>query len=183
MNIFVLSADPYEAAHDHVDRHVVKMPIEYSQLLATSHRLLDGKVGVINHPRKGLIGYNYVLDKSEAEAPILPLASHNNHPVAIWARESSANYEWLYQLYLGTGEEYTRRYGKNHASMRHADRLQYFPENIPSGGMTPFRMAMPEEFSYDDAVQSYRRYIKFGKRSDLHRWKDRDPPRWFTELE
>ena len=30
----------------HLDKHVVKMPIEYAQLLSTAHRLLDGTMWI-----------------------------------------------------------------------------------------------------------------------------------------
>lgn len=44
MNIFVLDQNPYEAAKGHCDKHVVKMILEYGQMLSTSHRLLDGRL-------------------------------------------------------------------------------------------------------------------------------------------
>ena len=43
MNIFYLSSDPKACAEDHCDKHVVKMIIEYAQLLSTAHIILDGK--------------------------------------------------------------------------------------------------------------------------------------------
>ena len=43
MNIFYLSDDPQLCAEQHCDKHVVKMCIEYAQLLSTAHRILDGK--------------------------------------------------------------------------------------------------------------------------------------------
>lgn len=42
MNVFYLSGDPAAAAHDHNDRHVVKMVLESAQLLSTAHRVLTG---------------------------------------------------------------------------------------------------------------------------------------------
>lgn len=42
MNIFLLSNDPRIAAKYHCDKHVVKMLVEYAQLLSTAHRQLDG---------------------------------------------------------------------------------------------------------------------------------------------
>lgn len=180
MNIFATNIDPYVAGAEHLDKHVVKMPIEYSQLLATAHRVLDGIPSEFEHPRKGLIDYPYALQEEQGSTPILPLASHQNHPSAIWARECSANYEWLYNLYLAVGAEYTYRYGREHASMRHAKRLQYFPENIRhSKEMTPFTMAMPDEYKCDDPIIAYRKYISFGKRDDLHVWSHRETPFWF----
>ena len=42
MNIFYLDNDVDVCAQMHVDKHVVKMILEYAQLLSTAHRLLDG---------------------------------------------------------------------------------------------------------------------------------------------
>ena len=42
MNIFYLDEDVQKCAEYHVDRHVVKMILEYAQLLSTAHRVLDG---------------------------------------------------------------------------------------------------------------------------------------------
>ena len=42
MNIFYLDREPKTCAEMHCDKHVVKMIIEYAQLLSTAHRLLDG---------------------------------------------------------------------------------------------------------------------------------------------
>jgi len=42
MNIFYLDRDPRICAEMHLDKHVVKMIIEYAQLMSTAHRVLDG---------------------------------------------------------------------------------------------------------------------------------------------
>ena len=42
MNIFYLHNDPKTCAEQHLDKHVVKMLIEYAQLMSTAHRMLDG---------------------------------------------------------------------------------------------------------------------------------------------
>ena len=42
MNIFYLDNDPKVCAEMHCDKHVVKMIIEYAQLMSTAHRILDG---------------------------------------------------------------------------------------------------------------------------------------------
>ena len=46
MNIFYLHENPIQSAKWHLDKHVVKMPIEYAQLLSTAHRLLDGTMWI-----------------------------------------------------------------------------------------------------------------------------------------
>jgi len=43
MNIFYLDHNPKTCAEQHCDKHVVKMIIEYAQLMSTAHRILDGK--------------------------------------------------------------------------------------------------------------------------------------------
>ena len=43
MNIFYLDKDPKVCAEMHLDKHVVKMIIEYAQLMSTAHRVLDGQ--------------------------------------------------------------------------------------------------------------------------------------------
>ena len=40
MNIFYLHDDPVNLQKMHCDKHVVKMIIEYAQLLSTAHRML-----------------------------------------------------------------------------------------------------------------------------------------------
>ena len=42
MNIFAVDEHPIRAAHQMVDKHVVKMILEAGQMLSTSHRVLDG---------------------------------------------------------------------------------------------------------------------------------------------
>ena len=43
MNLFYLDEDPWISAELHCDKHVVKMIIEYAQMLSTAHRMLDGE--------------------------------------------------------------------------------------------------------------------------------------------
>jgi hypothetical protein len=44
MNVFFLHQDPVISAQQHCDKHVVKMIIEYAQMLSTNHRYLDGEM-------------------------------------------------------------------------------------------------------------------------------------------
>ena len=60
MNIFYLDKNPRTCATMHLDKHCVKMILEYAQLLSTAHRVCDGdsfadtqefyKATHINHP-------------------------------------------------------------------------------------------------------------------------------------
>ena len=41
MNIFKLADYPKQCAEDHCDKHIVKMILEYGQLLSTAHHVLE----------------------------------------------------------------------------------------------------------------------------------------------
>jgi hypothetical protein len=84
MNIFVLDLNPTKCAEYHVNTHVSKMCVEYSQLLCGVHWILGG------------------------EAPYK--LTHRNHPSAIWVRECEENYIWLCELGSELCEEFTHRY-------------------------------------------------------------------------
>jgi hypothetical protein len=154
MNIFFLDNDPVNAAQYSVDSHCVKMILETAQLLSTAHHILDGE-----HAPSGIYK-----------------STHRNHPSAVWARQSKANYEWLYLHYLALLDEYTFRYGKNHKSGELQDILANFPKNIPDA---PFVQPPPAmDVSYivsDSSVVNYRNYYKYGK-SHLHKYTRRELP-------
>ena len=44
MNFFYLDEDPWQSIEYHCDKHIVKMPTEYKQMLCTAHRVLDGEM-------------------------------------------------------------------------------------------------------------------------------------------
>ena len=44
MNFFYLDEDPWTSIEYHCDKHIVKMPTEYKQMLCTAHRVLDGEM-------------------------------------------------------------------------------------------------------------------------------------------
>lgn len=158
MNIFHIDHDPVIAARNLVDKHVVKMILEYAQLMSTAHRILD-----------------------ENDNPILYKATHVNHPSAIWVRGSKENYEWLYDHFVETCKEYTRRYGKIHLTeQKLLNVLKSSPINIPQVPMTKFKCAMPNEYIVDCPVESYRNYYNHAKRN-LHSWKiGEHKPEWIT---
>ena len=61
MNIFYLNRDPIECALQHCDKHVVKMIIEYAQLMSTAHRVLDGEL-YFDKAKNGDIRCQAILD-------------------------------------------------------------------------------------------------------------------------
>lgn len=201
MNIFVLDRDARRAARDHCDKHLVKMVIEYAQMLSTAHRLLDGSLVVATDSEKRVKPKKlWLLD---GEVPIVRTiegdeagavtnrwevqnsrcyqVAHANHPCSIWTRETTSNYSWLFRLFESSLNEYTTRYGKRHATERIVEFLSAPPANIRSDGMTPFAQAMPEEYKHADAVQAYRRFYA-GAKSRFAKWRYTPVPEWYLNL-
>jgi len=190
MNIFYLDHDVRKCAEMHNDKHVVKMILEYAQLLSTAHRILDGvlSAGVSASGRKKTV---YVLaDNRDAT---LYSATHVNHPSAVWVRQSAQNYMWLAELLEECCKEYTHRYDKVHKVER--DGLMQalknqFPTNIPDAPFTQPTPAMPEDVKvlreihtdrYEiDALASYRNYYIRNK-THLANWKKRPVPDWYND--
>lgn len=105
--------------------------------------------------------------------------THKNHPSAIWVRESLDNWSWLKDLSTALNEEYRFRYCKmvNHKSY---DVISNLPlPNIDSIGMTPFRLAMPDNVKVECPIASYRNYYVAYKQH-IAKWKNRTVPPWFV---
>ncbi len=81
MNIFALHLEPKTCAEMHVDKHVVKMILEYSQLLSTAHRVLDGQQYVDDSSGRRI--KRWKLNNSFAGDSLLYKATHINHPSAM----------------------------------------------------------------------------------------------------
>ena len=177
MNIFYLSNDVQKCAEMHVDKHCVKMVLEYAQLLSTAHRVLDGSLstGVSKTGRKQT---RYVLPDSREH--VLYKSTHINHPSAIWVRQSDANYSWLFRMFGALMDEYNFRYNKIHASEHLANTLSHRPKNIVKGKFTEPTPAMPDEIKIaGDSIASYKNYYIKNK-GHLATWKKRSVPEWFS---
>lgn len=185
MNIFYLDKNPEKCAQYHVDKHSIKMILEYSQLLSTAHRVLDGRETTVKS-KTGRNVKRWVLNDEREQ--MLYSATHINHPSAVWCRQSSSNYMWLAELLEECCKEYTYRYGKIHkveSSGLMQSLKNTFPTNIPDGPFTGPTPAMPDECKVPgDSIQSYRNYYLMNK-SHLWSWKgkinSRETPFWFKE--
>jgi hypothetical protein len=181
MNIFALHLEPKTCAEMHVDKHVVKMILEYSQLLSTAHRVLDGQQYVDDSSGRRI--KRWKLNNSFAGDQLLYKATHINHPSAIWARESKANYQWLAYLLVELCKEYTFRYGKVH-KCEEIGLVKWLvnciPENIPTKPFTQPTPAMPDQYKVKgDSVKSYRNYY-VGDKQRMASWKKRQVPAWWA---
>ena len=178
MNIFYLDNDPTTCAIYHNDKHVVKMILEYAQLLSTAHRVLDG-VESTRLSKTGRKQKWYYLNDYRDD--LLYNATHLNHPSAKWCRDSADNYQWLYRLFCACCEEYTFRYGKVHLTDQKLRKvLALAPKNIGSKKFEPPWRAMPDEVKIgDDSLASYRNYY-INNKTHLASWKKRNIPEWYS---
>jgi hypothetical protein len=177
MNIFYLHADPTLCAQQHVNKHVVKMVLEYAQLLSTAHRLLDG-VETLGMTAAGRNVKRWQLPDERDD--LLYQATHNQHPSALWTRASADNYQCLYHLFVAVLDEYTFRYGKVHTTSKLLIPLQQSPTHIAQLAFTEPTPAMPDEYKVaGDVAQSYRNYY-LGSKSHLFAWKNRPTPDWIA---
>ncbi len=151
MNIFKLDNNIEKSAQYHVDRHVVKMVTEYAQLLSSAVRLSGIDAG-------------YKL-------------THQNHPSAIWVRESIDNWMWLKEHAYALNKEYRHRYkDRDHKAWTVIETLPI--PVLPNIGPTPLKLAMPDDVKNEDPVIAYRNYYMKYKRHIAH-WKNRNTPEWF----
>jgi hypothetical protein len=190
MNLFILSLDPAKTAEYMMDKHIAKIILEAVQMLCTTQRLL-------------------VCAGTDGCDPCVYKIAHKNHPVTIWCRASQANYIWTLDLIDAMHVEWKYRYRhpahKDHKSYSVA---RYLRENIPPATafeviktpkiMTPFALAMPDEFKirmaapatptgtshgHDiyDAVSSYRSYYLSAPKRRIAKWaKLREMPLWYV---
>lgn len=177
MNIFYLHANPKTCAEQHVDKHCVKMILEYAQLLSTAHRVLDGTLNS-GHSESGRRKKCWTL--SDFRESLLYSATHINHPSAVWVRQSRDNYLYLWHLFVELCREYTYRYERTHATERLVETLANVPHNIGKADFTEPTPAMPDHCKVvGDSIKSYRNYY-IQEKSRMANWKKRNVPDWYT---
>jgi hypothetical protein len=157
MNIFILDNDIETCAKYHCDKHVVKMIVEYTQLLSTTCRL-NG------------IDYGYK-------------ACYVNHPCRKWVGECFANFAYLYSLAIALCNEYTFRYGKIHKTEEVIKNipLKQIQDILPYISVLPPPQCMPDDCKIkNDAVSAYRKYYLTNKK-DLLSYTKRKIPHWIKE--
>lgn len=155
MNIFAVDDNPMLAARALHDRHVVKMVLETAQVLCTvAHGL-------------GL--------------PAAYKPTHKAHPCIVWAGSTHGNARWLVEHGMALCAEYTRRFGRVHASETVIAAVgPAVMDALPKGARTPFAQVMPDDCKGDDAVQAYRRMYREHKLPG-NRYTNAATPAWAVE--
>ncbi len=160
MNIFHLSSDPYHAAIQQHDRHVVKMILETAQMLSTACRV-NGK----SHPEI----YN---------------KTHEKHPCTLWVSRSGQAFDWLVKHGLALCDELEYRFGTIHKSRQVIETCAKIAPALPDKAIS-VPLAMPDIYKVkSDPVASYRNYylaekMKMGyPMGTVSRWTKREVPDW-----
>jgi|AntRauTorcE11897_2_1112592.scaffolds.fasta_scaffold00019_43 hypothetical protein len=149
MNIFVLHKNKKINAQYYIDKHVVKMILEYTQLLSSAFYFT-----------------NYVPEG------IYKLYG-KNHPSSKWVRESLDNWLWLKDMTDILIKEYEYRFNKTHKSK---SVLKNMPvPDLPKKGLTKFVQVMPEEYMQENVYKAYQTYYLKDKKH-LFSWKNRSTP-------
>ena len=176
MNIFYLDKDPKTCAEMHCDKHVVKMIIEYAQLMSTAHRVLDGDPyeGKTANGRR-IARWRHPIEKMENT---LYKASHIKHPSNLWVRASQNHYNWLYEMWTHLCDEYTHRYGKIHETDRKLrDMLSSAPMQIDVEPYVDPYLAMPDDVKQTNVVEAYKNYY-INYKKDFAKWTKRPVPQF-----
>jgi len=157
MNLFILALNFDECAMYMIDKHISKMILEAVQMLCAAKYILE----------------------PEGDHTKLYRMTHKNHPVTIWIRTSLANYMWTLDMVDAMHKEWQYRYQhtKEHKSYTLAKWLRENSPSFEQTELTPFALAMPDEYKTDDPVESYRSYYR--SKASFASWKRRDKPDWF----
>lgn len=184
MNIFVLDENPQIAAEMHCDKHVPKMIIEHTQMMAAAYystigisrkKEIEGKQKEVNElfkdwPRKKPDGSDHPYS-----------ISHVNHPCTVWTRSSIENFNWLLECTDSLCTEFEKRWKHPHSIKAIINWMRKNPPKLPSVGLQPFAKAMPDCFREPNPVQSYRKY--YGMKTSYMRvqWIKGSTPSWWSD--
>ena len=178
LNIFVLHRVPTKAARMHCDKHVPKMVVEATQMMASALR------------RHGATDEQMPLTK--AGTPYKGGYAH--HPCTVWAGDRRQNFHWLWRHAAELCNEYLRRFGKVHACAEPIRVMWHLMSMVPPGRPGRlFALAMPDEYRPDpddlygdetvyhaghkEAVKAYRRYYHS---KQFAKWEKGTPaPDWW----
>lgn len=176
MNLFACDSDPVKAAKCLPDKHVVKMCVENSQMLAVALGELHG------------LGWGHIRKK---DGTPYSQRAHFNHPSTVWVRSSYANLAWTIVHGFALCSEYMHRYGKVHAAVRaHIDAKDLFHRHTDwdlsiHKNVTSWARAMPEDIKFDETitdVEAYRKYLVLHKHWASWKVDDRKPSWWDPSL-
>ena len=182
MNLFILAEDHDECAEYHIDKHIGKMQLEAAQIMATAlwvDKILGHVPRKLNTEELGEIKAVMAVEPPiEQRTFIRYKAAHHNHPCTIWCRESLDNFIWTHNYVTALNSECIWRGYKSHASCAEVLKMPD-PQKLPSRGLTPFAMAMPDELKSENVIAAYHLFYELDK-GPIATWKRRGPPAWWN---
>jgi hypothetical protein len=160
MQVFLLDEDMQKTAEYYVNKHIVKIPLELTQVLCTALR---------ENGYKGEEIYK---------------STHVKHPWCLFAKENPRNFLYLYNLGLVLFKEYSFRYEKKHSSEKILNRCLFLSglknETNLSFDKFDFPLCFPEKYKKNNVVDSYRDYV-INEKSQMGVWKKRNKPEWWPK--
>ena len=170
VNIFVTHPSPTKSARYLCDVRLIKMTLETAQILSTAlytnspdkFRLCE--FTPIKVTKSGVTAGKKTSHAYYIGSDRLYKSTHSQHPATRWTSTNQANYRWTLAHFRALCEEYTRRYGKVHASSR---LFPQFLDNIsilPTGKRTPFancaaNASLGVSFKHLPVFEAYRTYL------------------------
>ena len=176
MNIFLLDDALGESARSMVDIHLAKQVLECMQLLGNCTEL----------PKKDGTPY---------------LASHENHPLALWVKASLVNAAFCYKVAVACNNEHAHRKGKSLFDSYPFEEAYTYVATALYEQPTTFPLCVPEYIrqrllpgyelgstprvceSLTMAIKGYRAYYCMEKSRTLpsFEWTNRPMPYWWIE--
>ena len=201
MNIFWIEHDDELIASSLCDEHIVKMPLESTQMLATSIRLQCGIPHHLIRPNgkhqtlftfpNEVIELQTISDASEPiprnkqkyiiANPVIYRHTHANHPCTIWTRYSKQNFERHLNLLKLMLKEFEYRNGKIHKCSSFIDTFEQYKEFFPNKGSTIPPKAIDDKFLdlNMSLVDNYRMFYIKDKTFASYK-RNRTRPDWFV---
>lgn len=202
MNIFVVHPNPVKSARQLHDKHVVKMVLESTQMLANA--CVNGITPLYTKRfETSRLHWLLLLDRN---FPLLLVAQlvngrffgwdflgrkqystkgYFNHPCTVWVRENKCHLHWLVLHALALAQEYRRRYGRQHSCYKE---LRFLYRLLDQHNLLGdwrdckyFTRAMPDELKRDDSisdVKAYRKYLSQYKPFYKQVWRRGKKPSW-----
>jgi hypothetical protein len=177
MNIFATSPNAVQSAIWLDDKRVGKMIMEANQMLTQAVKCRFHKDYWEQHIHTTCLTVG---------------SAYANHPCTLWARESAANFRWLYFHAIALADEFYFRFNKTHASSLRTDNIWKLyvslcpVDELSSANPTLFvncaaNSSLDLSFKHiPDVHEAYQLYLKERFKTDLRKpkWTKRVPPHW-----
>jgi hypothetical protein len=145
----------------HVNQHVMKMPIETTQMLST------------------VLRERFQMDVPEEGTGKIYRSAYVTHPCTRWTGASLENFVWMWFFGVALCDEFKYRYGKEHATRQVLSTIRkIMPHETQWHGsylMTDRPKCVAPEFKEFDVITAYRlQYVT--KKTRLFNWTNREVP-------